>query len=164
MDYRRGGGIDVFLGEARFTGPKLLAVGDDELRAERFVLASGSRPVIPAVPGLTDVPYLTSDTVMRLGALPKSMVVLGGGYIAAEMSHVLGSLGTEVTIVSRGEHLLSRHDQDVRQLFTDSYAGRFDLRLRSQVRQVSAAEGDGIRADLDSPDGPRSPRWSSRHC
>lgn len=95
--HRRAGGIDVFPGEARFTGPKTLRVGGDEIRADLFVLAAGSRPAIPAVPGLARVPYLTSDTVMRLGRLPRSMIVLGGGYIAAELSHIFGSLGTKVT-------------------------------------------------------------------
>jgi mycothione reductase len=84
--HRRAGDVDVYLGEARFGGPKVLRVGGDEIRAERFVLAAGSRPAIPALPGLSEVPYLTSDTVMRVGRLPGSMVVLGGGYIAAEMS------------------------------------------------------------------------------
>src|SRR5450432_338151 len=68
--HRRAGGVDVFTGEARFTGPKVLRVGDDELRAERIVLATGSRPWIPDIPGLAEVPYLTSDTVMRLDELP----------------------------------------------------------------------------------------------
>ena len=82
--YRRRGSIDVFGGEARFTGPKVLQVGDEVLHAERFVLASGSRPVIPPVPGLTSVPYHTSDTIMRLDSLPESMAVLGGGYRLAQ--------------------------------------------------------------------------------
>jgi len=97
--HRRADGTDVFLGEACFLAPKVLRVGDDEIRADRFVLAAGSRPRVPPVPGLAGIPYLTSDTVMRLDTLPKSMAVLGGGYIAAEMSHVFGSLGTAVTIV-----------------------------------------------------------------
>jgi mycothione reductase len=112
--HRRANGIDVFPGEARFVAPKVLKVGGDEIRGERFVLAAGSRPRIPDVDGLAGVPYLTSDTVMRLDRLPKSMVVLGGGYVAAEMSHIFGSLGTKVTIVARGEHLLPRHDADIR--------------------------------------------------
>ncbi len=90
VDYRCAGMVDVFLGEARFAGPKLLRVGDDELRADKFVLATGSRPHIPAIAGLSEVPYVTSDTVMRLDKLPKSMVVLGGGYIAAEMARHQG--------------------------------------------------------------------------
>lgn len=104
--YRRAGGIDVYLGEARFVAPKALRVGEEEIRGERFVLAVRSRPHIPPIDGLAGVPYLTSDTVMRLDRLPKSMVVLGGGYVAAEMSHIFGSLGTGVTIVTRGDHML----------------------------------------------------------
>jgi len=150
--HRRVNGIDVFLGEARFTGPKVLQVGGDEIRADRFVLAAGSRPAIPSVPGLAGVPYLTSDTVMRLDRLPRSMIVLGGGYVAAEMGHIFGSLGTEVTIVARGEHLLARHDADIQARFTKRYAERFDLSLGGTVERVSAA-GSGVRLDLATPAG-----------
>ena len=150
--HRRAHGTDVFLGEARFTAPKVLQVGDDELRGERFVLAAGSRPRIPPVGGLAGVPYLTSDTVMRLGRLPKSMIVLGGGYIAAEMSHIFGSLGTTVTIVARAEHLLSRHDIDIRARFTELYRERFDLRLGASA-QRAATTRKGIRLDLVTPSG-----------
>ncbi len=150
--HRCGGGIDVFPGEARFTGPKVLRVGGEEIRGERFVLAAGSRPRIPQIDGLAGVPYLTSDTVMRVGRLPRSMVVLGGGYIAAEMSHIFGSLGTHITIVARGEHLLSRHDTDIRARFTELYRERFDLRLGATVRRVSAAR-KGVRLDLAGPAG-----------
>jgi mycothione reductase len=150
--YRQARGLDVFLGEARFVGPKALQVGDDELRADRFVLAAGSRPRIPPIHGLADVAYLTSDTVMRIDTLPRSMIVLGGGYIAAEMSHIFGSFGTEVTIVTRGEHLLSRHDIEIRASFTECYAARFDLRLGSTVERVSAT-GAGVRLDLATPSG-----------
>jgi mycothione reductase len=150
--YRRAHGVDVFLGEARFAAPKVLQVGDDEIRAERLVLAAGSRPRIPPVDGLDGVPYLTSDTVMRLDRLPKSMIVLGGGYIAAEMSHIFGSLGTRVTIVTRGEQLLSRHDADVRARFTELYRERFDLRLGATARRVTATR-KGVRLDLAAAPG-----------
>ncbi len=152
VDYRCAGMVDVFLGEARFAGPKLLRVGDDELRADKFVLATGSRPHIPPIAGLSEVPYVTSDTVMRLDKLPKSMVVLGGGYIAAEMSHIFGSLGTKVTIVARGAQMLSQHDTDVRMQFTAAYADRFDLRLNSAVERLSLTRR-GIRAEILTPSG-----------
>jgi mycothione reductase len=150
--YRRSRGVDVFLSEARFVGPKVLRVGEDEFRSERFVLAVGSRPAIPPVDGLASVPYLTSDTVMRLERLPKSMVVLGGGYIAAEMSHVFGSLGTRVTIVARGEHLLSGHDAAIRSRFTELYRQRFDVRLGAKVKDVAKTR-TGVRLDLVGPSG-----------
>jgi mycothione reductase len=150
--HRRANGIDVFGGEARFVAPKVLKVGGDEIRGERFVLAAGSRPRIPDVDGLAGVPYLTSDTVMRLDRLPKSMVVLGGGYVAAEMSHIFGSLGTKVTIVARGEHLLPRHDADIRARFTEAYRERFDLRLGAEAKRVAKTR-KGVRLDLVIPSG-----------
>ena len=157
VSYRRANGIDVFTGEARFAAPGVLRVGDDELQARHIVLAAGARPHIPPIPGLADVPYVTSDDVMRLDALPRSMVVLGGGYIAAEMSHVFGALGTRVTIVARGGQLLPRHDADIRTRFTQRYQERFDLRLKATVKQVSAA-GAGVQLDLVTPSGPQQAR------
>jgi mycothione reductase len=145
--YRRAHGSDVFIGEARFVGPKRLRVGNEEIRGERFVLAVGSRPSIPAVDGLASVPFYTSDTVMRIDKLPHSMIVLGGGYIAAEMSHIFGSLGTKVTIVARGESLLSQHDADIRALFTAIYRERFDVRLGATPTRVSATRR-GVRVSF----------------
>jgi len=152
VEYRRANGVDVYLEHARFVGPKVLRVGADELRSERFVLAAGSRPHLPPVVGLDRTPYVTSDDLMRLDALPGSMAVIGGGFIAAEMSHVFGSLGTRVSIVERGPHLLSHHDVDIRDRFTDGYAGRFDLRLDTTVDEVESTDG-GVRLDLTAPWG-----------
>ncbi len=154
VSYRRAHGVDVFRGVASFTSPDSIRVGDTELTADRFVLATGSRPAVPDIPGLGDLPYLTSDTVMRLGALPASMIVLGGGYIAAEMSHVFGSLGTRVTIVTRGPQLLSQHDLEIRARFTEIYGKLFDVRLGATVRRIAAKDG-GVLAELATPEGAR---------
>jgi len=150
--YRRAHGSDVFVGEARFVAPRVLRVGDQEIRGERFVLATGSRPSIPPIDGLAEVPYLTSDTVMRLDRLPRSMIVLGGGYIAAEMSHIFGSLGTRVTIVARGDQLLSQHDADIRARFTELYRERFDVRLGAMVERVTATR-KGVRLSFVTASG-----------
>jgi mycothione reductase len=153
--YRRENGIDVFTSAGRFTGPGVLAVGDDELRSARFVLAAGSRPAIPALPGLSEVPYCTSDTVMRLESLPESMIVLGCGYIGAEMSHIFGSLGTKITIMNRYQQLLAMHDDDISRRFTEVYRRRFDVRLGVSVQRISAT-GNGVRVELTTPDGPQA--------
>jgi mycothione reductase len=151
--YRRDHGIDVFLGEARFIAPKVLRVGDAEIAGDRVVLAAGSRPVVPPIPGLEDVPYLTSDNVMRLGSLPASMIIVGGGYISVEMSHVFGALGTAVTIVERDSSMLAQHDDDIRDLFTRRYRQRFDVRLSTCVDRV-AKTGDGrVRVECISAEG-----------
>jgi mycothione reductase len=153
--YRRAHGVDVYLDKARFVEHKVLKVGTDELHAERFVLAAGSRPNLPTIDGLEDVDFLTSDTVMRLDVLPSSMAVIGGGFIAAEMSHVFGSLGTKVTILERGPHLLAHHDSDIRDRFTDLYNARFDLRLNSSIDRVEEGAGN-VFIRLATPFGQES--------
>jgi mycothione reductase len=153
LDYRRRSGVDVYTGQARFTGPKELRVGEDTLRASNIVLATGSRPKIPDLPGLADVPYLTSDNVMRLPELPGSMAILGGGFIAAEMGHVFGSLGSKITVIERGPALLSRHDTDIAVAFTSAFGQQVDLRLNTTVQRVDATAG-GVRLSLLTPDGP----------
>ena len=112
----------------------------------------GSRPLIPDLPGLSGVPYYTSDTIMRLESLPKSMIVLGCGYIGAEMSHIFGSLGTKITIVNRNQQLLALHDVDVARRFTEVYQRRFNVRLGAAVQRVSAAR-HGVRVELSTPAG-----------
>jgi mycothione reductase len=152
VDYRRRSGVDVFLGEARFVEPHVVAVDGDELHGERIVLAVGSRPYVPDIAGIESVPVHTSDTIMRLDRLPTSMLVIGGGFIAAEMSHVFGALGTRVTIVNRGSSLLGEHDRDIRERFTRCYQDRFDVALDSHVEQLERSE-IGIRAIVSGARG-----------
>ena len=93
--YRAGKGVTVFHAPARFTGLKTLAVGDETITADRFVLAAGARTIVPDLPGLDDVAYETSDTIMRRETQPARLVILGGGFVAAELGHVFGALGSD---------------------------------------------------------------------
>jgi mycothione reductase len=129
--------IEVVKGEARFFGPKLLEVNGRQLTADTIVIAAGSRPSVPDLEGLDGMPVHTSDDVMRLERQPKRLLIMGGGYIAAELGHVFEALGTEVTIVNRGARLLDDEDDDVSSRFTQAYARRFDLRLDADVRRAS---------------------------
>jgi pyruvate/2-oxoglutarate dehydrogenase complex dihydrolipoamide dehydrogenase (E3) component len=78
-----GLGIDVFLGDGRFASEDSIAVGDAVLRFRKAVIATGSRPSVPPIPGLADVPYLTNESVWELTALPRRLAVIGGGPIGA---------------------------------------------------------------------------------
>lgn len=147
--------ITVFEGEGRFVGDKQLEVNGERITAEQVIIGAGSRPFIPPFPGIDDVEYYTSDTVMRVPELPESMVVLGGGYIAAELGHVFGALGTDVTIVNRSPVLLRYEDQDIRERFTEIYSRRFNVLLSSTVSSISQV-GSTITVDLDTPDGTTS--------
>jgi mycothione reductase len=142
----------VYMGAARFVAPRVLEVDGQQIRGARIVVAAGSRPRVPDIPGLGDVPFHTSDTIMRVATLPASMVILGGGAVAAEMSHVFGAFGTEITIVSRGPRLLGSLDEDVAQRFTELSSGRFDVRLATEVVRVEQT-ADGIAVHLNREDG-----------
>ena len=126
--------VTVFKGSGRFTGDKTLEIAMNDgttevVTADRIVLAAGARINIPDVVAKSNVDYHTSDTIMRVSELPKRLIVLGGGYIGAELGNVFGSLGSHVTIINRGSVMLRREDPDIAQRFTDSYSERFDVRL-----------------------------------
>ncbi|MCV0402483.1 MAG: FAD-dependent oxidoreductase [Chloroflexi bacterium] len=139
--------ITVFQGEATFTGPKRLSVNDEEIGAETIVIAAGTRPTAPNVPGLDEVGYETTDTIMRIGELPRRLAILGGGFVAAELGYVFRSLGTEVTIISRGKTMLSNEDRDIAEAMTKAYRRRFDLLLESTLTAASR-DGDLIRLEV----------------
>lgn len=121
--------VTLFRNEAHFVDDKVLDVGDGErITAKTFVLAAGGRPTMPPIPGLDQVNAYTSDTVMRLETLPKSMIVIGAGYIAAELAHVFSAFGTEVTVLSRSGGMLNDEDADVAARFTELISDQIDLR------------------------------------
>jgi mycothione reductase len=150
--------VTVYSGLAHFTGPKTLTVSHPDggtgetITADRFVIAAGSRPVIPEVADLDQVGYHTSDTVMRLDALPKRLVILGSGFVAAEFAHVFASFGVRVTVVARGDRLLRSEDEDVSARFTELAAGRWDVRLRRKAVRAERVDGE-VRLHLEGPDG-----------
>jgi mycothione reductase len=137
----------VYKGEARFVGEKTLAVHGQRISAPKIILAAGSRPRIPDIPGLEQVDYHTSDTIMRLPRQPKSMAILGGGYVGAELGHFFGALGTELTFINRGNRLLQREDDEISQRFTDIYTRRFTVLQQTRVHRVSQSNGQ-ILLDL----------------
>jgi mycothione reductase len=139
---RRSERIEVVKGEARFIGPKLLDVEGRRLTADTIVIAAGSRPAVPSIEGLDEAAVHTSDDVMRLERQPERLLVIGGGYVAAELGHVFEALGSAVTIVNRGPRLLGDEDDDVSSRFTQAYARRFDLRLDAEVRRASRRDAE----------------------
>ena len=137
---------------ARFVAPRTLQVGDETISGDRVVVAVGSRPVVPDLPGLHDVPHVTSDGVMRLAELPPRLLVLGGGFIGCEMGHVFSALGSEVTIVTRGAALLTAEDDDVTEAVTARYRERGPVHTHT-TDLVFTPGADGFTATFDSDDG-----------
>ena len=153
---QRSDNVTVFDARARFVGPRELEVGAaDTVAADRVVIAAGSRPVVPYLPGLSSVEFHTSDTVMRLSELPRSMIIIGGGYVSAEFAHVFSAFGTSVTILNRSDVLLGREDSEVAKRFTELLGRRVDVRLETSVEAVESTGDGGVRLQFAGPQGKR---------
>jgi mycothione reductase len=140
--------VTLFEGHARFVDVRTLDTGTGEtITADDVVIAAGARPVVPDVEGLEEVGFHTSDTIMRIDALPDRLLVIGGGFVAAEFAHVFGSFDTHVTIVNRSSTLLRGEDAEVSAAFTGLAQNRWDVRLETKVEKVERY-GDVVRARL----------------
>ncbi|MGH8629050.1 MAG: mercuric reductase, partial [Gammaproteobacteria bacterium] len=111
-------GLELLKGEARFIGPRLLEIllsegGTRLLTGERIFINTGARSATPPIPGLDAVVTLDSSSIMELETLPSHLLVMGGGYVGLEFGQMFRRFGSQVTIVHRGDHLLTREDPDV---------------------------------------------------
>jgi dihydrolipoamide dehydrogenase len=142
--------IDLFRGEARFDGERRLTVGDDTLTAERaIVVATGSKAAMPPIDGLDGVKAWNNRDATTAKHVPESMIVLGGGPVGSELSQAWASLGTEVTLVEGGEHLLSREERFAGEEVAESLRERFGVNVRTGTKVESVRPGDpGVVARL----------------
>ena len=153
--------LDLLRGQARFTGERQIEVGLEngerlELTADLIVINSGGRPALPAIDGIDRVPVLNSTSIMELDAVPRHLVVLGGGYVGLEFAQMFRRFGAAVTVVQRGSRLLGREDADV----ADAVAGvlledGIDLLLSTQTEAVEPGPDGGVRLHLATREGNR---------
>ena len=131
-------GMNVFLGAASFLDPHTLSVGDRTIRAQKFLINTGAEPRLPAVEGLSSVPFLTYQQIFENDRLPEHLVILGGGPIGCEVAQAYRRLGARVTIVA--ERILPDEDEDVSALIEHVFATEGILRLAARAQSVSGAD------------------------
>jgi pyruvate/2-oxoglutarate dehydrogenase complex dihydrolipoamide dehydrogenase (E3) component len=162
-------GLDLLMGEARFTGERALDVrlndgGTRSLVADLVVINTGERPSVPPIPGLDRVPFLNSTSIMELAAVPDHLIVIGGGYVGLEFGQMFRRFGSKVTIVQRGGHLLSREDDDVADAVADILRqDGVEVLLRNEPVRVepgtaggNGQAGPGVRVIVRTSDGDRT--------
>ncbi|MDQ4093415.1 MAG: NAD(P)/FAD-dependent oxidoreductase [Actinomycetota bacterium] len=149
-------GVDVVLGGATFGDPHTLRVADRDITAKFILIASGSQPAVPAIEGLSEVGYLTNEDVFALSDLPGRLAVIGGGPIGVELAQAFHRLGSTVTVLQRGPHLIPRDDTEMidvleRQFTEEGIDVRLDTRLRAVRREgadtVLTLDGGQLRVD-----------------
>ncbi|MCL4501817.1 MAG: mercuric reductase [Deltaproteobacteria bacterium] len=134
-------GVDVFLGEARFTGPDAVEAGGKTLRFKKAVIATGGRPVHPQVPGLQEAGYLTNETVFSLTERPARLLVMGGGPIGCEFSQAFQRLGCQVTLLHKYDHIMNKEDADAAELIQKIFQkDGISLILHAKPLQVTKTE------------------------
>ncbi|HEY0617313.1 MAG TPA: FAD-dependent oxidoreductase, partial [Kribbella sp.] len=163
-EYRRhhanNANVTLYEGTGRFTAEGELTVtpaddGQTEvLTADRFVLAAGSRPIVPFIPGLVETGFHTSETVMRLEQLPRRLAIIGSGFVAAEFAHVFSSLGVEVTVIARSDLMLRHEDKEIATRYTELAVQRYDVRLNHDTVRVLRRPDGAIALEMLSPAGP----------
>ena len=154
-------GVELVRCEARFIGPKTLAVrlndgSERQLSAETIIINAGARPAVPDLAGLRELPFLDSTSVMELDAIPEHLLVLGGGYIGLEFGQLFRRLGAKVSIVQRGPRLLAREDGDIADAVAEILReDGITLLLESAAQRVAGSPG-AIGLTVATPDGERT--------
>jgi pyruvate/2-oxoglutarate dehydrogenase complex dihydrolipoamide dehydrogenase (E3) component len=149
-------GVDVFLGEARFVARDAVEVDGARLGFARAVVATGARPIVPSIPGLSDAGYLTSETVFDLTALPPRLALLGGGPIGCELAQAFARFGSRVVLLEREERLLPKEDPDAAETIRAALAADgVEPALGTVLVEVERTPS-GSRLVLDEPRGRRA--------
>jgi pyruvate/2-oxoglutarate dehydrogenase complex dihydrolipoamide dehydrogenase (E3) component len=143
-------GCTVFQGHGRFVGSKNLQVNDEVLSADKIFINVGARAVVPPIPGLEQVPYLTNSSMMDLDFVPPHLVVLGGSYVGLEFAQAYRRFGSKVTVIELAPHLIAREDEDVARAVAEILKEEnIDIRINSKVVAV-AKEGNNIAVTVEN--------------
>lgn len=153
--------LDLLRGEARLTGPKSLIVDLDgeriEVTAELIVIDVGTRPAPPPLPGLAQVAFLDSTSIMELDQIPDYLLILGGGYVGLEFAQMFRRFGSKVTVIQRGKRLLGREDDDVADAVADILReDGIKVLLETEARSVREEHDGAIRLTVADRDGERT--------
>lgn len=133
--------IDYYPQEARFVEPYTLEVGGETIRSDLIILCTGSQPLIPPIEGLDHVAYHTSDTLLHLQKLPSSLVIIGGGYIAAEYGFFFAAMGSDVTIVGRNPQFVPQEEPEISAVIQRKLSEHLRLITNHEATRVEQREG-----------------------
>src|SRR6202521_3123475 len=147
-------GCTVHLGHARFVSPTQVSVCEEVLTAERIFINVGGRALVPPIPGLDQVDYLTNSSMMGVDFLAPHLLVIGGSYVGLEFAQMYRRFGSEVTVIEMAPRLIAREDADVSQSVTDILE-REGIRVRVDARCIAVArDGADVMVNVDCAQGP----------
>ncbi len=144
-------GVECVSGKARIESPYLVRVGDREITTRSIILATGTRPLVPPIPGLDRIDYLTSDSIWNLEEMPQRLLVIGGGPTGCELSQAFGNLGARVTQMEMAPRILMREDPEISGLLTERFRNQ-GIKVLAGHKVVEFARdenGDYVEAEFE---------------
>lgn len=139
--FNRSENPKLFPLDCTFVDEKTLLVGGDKITSNIILIAAGTRPAIPKIKGLERTNYLTSDEALRLPRQPKVLTIIGGGFIAAELGHFFGSLGTKINIIQKHKYLIHNEDYEISKKFTEIFSSKYNVCLQCIPERVTKKNG-----------------------
>ncbi len=128
--------LDYYKDMAEFIGPYTLKVGDEKIKGKMILLCTGSKPKIPKIKGLEEIDYHTSDSILQISELPKTIGIVGGGYIAAEYGHFFSTMGSKVSIIGRNPQFLPQEEPEVSALAKKELSKHMEIRTNAEVKVI----------------------------
>jgi len=149
-------GIDWYKGTGAFVDDYTMEIDGERIKAPNIFIVAGSRPIIPDIKGLDKVEYLTNDKALHLIEQPKSMLIVGGGYIATEFGHFFSAVGTDVTIIGRNRYLVKNEDPDVSDILKQELSKRMKVLTNHEIIEVKEENGEKVVIAKDRETGSRT--------
>jgi dihydrolipoamide dehydrogenase len=136
--------LDYYPEAAEFVAPYVLKVGKETITAKMIILGTGSKPLVPPIKGLEQTGYLTSDTILQINELPKSVIIVGGGYVGAEFSHFLSAMGAQVTVIGREPQIIIAEEPEVSALAKKELGKHVAIYTNYEVQETKLAKGKKV--------------------
>ncbi len=138
---RHAKGLDFYEGQGYFTADRTIEINGKQMRGKRVFIACGARPSIPAVKGLNAIDFLTNESLLRLKKRPESLIIIGGGYIAAEYAHFFSAMGSAVTILQRNKRIVPDEEPEVSELLKNKLGMRMQVLTNTEAVSAEASGG-----------------------
>ncbi len=155
-------GLDYYDSEGYFVDDYTVQVDNEKISGDKIFIGTGARPLIPPIKGIEDIEYITNETILDLKERPDSIIIVGGGYIAVEYAHFLEAMGTQVTILQRGNRLITNSEPEISDLLEKKLQKRINVFTNTSVEEVKKENGKIITVGKNTQNGEKEEYTSEK--
>ncbi len=142
--------FDYYKGTGHFIDDYKMEINGERIKAKKIFIGSGARPFIPPIEGIDDIDFLTNENVFKLESLPMSLIIVGGGYISVEFAHFFSAMGSKVTIIQRGDRLITNSEPEISELLKNQMEKRMKIHTNIEVLKIEEKESSILVTGKDT--------------